>query len=162
MFSQMFTITIALDTTKAFSTVNIHKLIHKIIHTHITRPHNTMTKLIANYFNPLNTASLAMYRGCGNQCDPTPLSFIVKKPLEGYDKDSERVHRWLPIEFINDKMKLRNHAERLSVNKKSVTYQIGLNNVFVSVIVEIFVYIRVYSTVILYEADGLRCRTINP
>ena len=26
-----------------------------------------------------------------------------KKPLVGYDKDSERVHRWLPIEFINEK-----------------------------------------------------------
>ena len=26
-----------------------------------------------------------------------------KKPLEGYDKDSERVHRWLLIEFINEK-----------------------------------------------------------
>ena len=25
------------------------------------------------------------------------------KPLKGYDKDSERVHRWLPIEFINEK-----------------------------------------------------------
>ena len=42
-----------------------------------------------------------------------------KKPLEGYDKDSERVHRWLPIEFINEKVKLRNHAERLSAIKKS-------------------------------------------
>ena len=27
-----------------------------------------------------------------------------KKPLEEYDKDSERVHRWLPIEFINEKL----------------------------------------------------------
>ena len=25
------------------------------------------------------------------------------KPLEGYDKDSECVHRWLLIEFINEK-----------------------------------------------------------
>ena len=24
------------------------------------------------------------------------------KPLEGYDKDTERVHRWFPIEFINE------------------------------------------------------------
>ena len=27
-----------------------------------------------------------------------------KKPLEAYDKDSERVHHhWLPVEFINEK-----------------------------------------------------------
>ena len=50
--------------------------------------------------NPLNTASLTMYRGCGNQCDA---KHCDKKPLEGYDKDSEHVHRWLPIEFINEK-----------------------------------------------------------
>ena len=25
-----------------------------------------------------------------------------KKPLERHDKDSERVHRWLPIEFISE------------------------------------------------------------
>ena len=35
-----------------------------------------------------------------------------KKPLEGYDGDSERLHRWLPREFISEK--LRNHAERLN------------------------------------------------
>ena len=27
------------------------------------------------------------------------------KPLEGYDKDSELVHRLLPMEFINEKWK---------------------------------------------------------
>ena len=48
-------------------------------------------------FNNLNTASLAMYRGCGNQCDSD------KKPLERHGKASERVHRWLPIEFIDEK-----------------------------------------------------------
>ena len=26
-----------------------------------------------------------------------------KNPLEGHDKDSERVHHWLPIEFITEK-----------------------------------------------------------
>ena len=26
-----------------------------------------------------------------------------KKPLEGYDNDSERRHRWPPIRFINEK-----------------------------------------------------------
>ena len=44
--------------------------------------------------NPLNTASLALCRSA---------VFSVKqhhdkKPLEGYNKDSERVHHWLPIE----------------------------------------------------------------
>ena len=40
-------------------------------------------------FNPLNTASLAIQWGCGNQCDSNTCD---KKPLEGYDKGSERVH----------------------------------------------------------------------
>ena len=57
-------------------------------------------------------------------------------------------------------MKLRNHVEQLNAIYKSEQYQIGLNRVFVSVIVEIFVYISVYPSYI-YEADGLRCRTIQ-
>ena len=52
-----------------------------------------------------------------------------KKLLEEYDKDSERVHRWLPIEFIK-KMKC-NHAEQLNANKMSEQYLIGPNNVMV-------------------------------
>ena len=44
---------------------------------------------------------------------------IDKNPLEGYDKDSERVHCWLPIEFINEKLNyvINNNAERLNTNK---------------------------------------------
>ena len=37
-------------------------------------------------------------------------------------------------------MKLRNHVERLSATKKSEQYLIDLNNVFVSVMVETYVY----------------------
>ena len=60
-----------------------------------------------------------------------------EEPLYWYDKDSERMHRWLSIEFINEK--LRNYAKRLSVNKE-LEYYLIVFNVFVSVIVEIFVY----------------------
>ena len=41
-----------------------------------------------------------MHQVCGNQCDA---QHGDKKLLEGYDKDYERVHRWPPIEFINEK-----------------------------------------------------------
>ena len=78
--------------------------------------------------------ALAMYRGC-----------------DIHDNDSERVHRWSPIEFI--KMKLY----RATKCKKC---QIGLNNVFVSVIVESFVC-KTYNTVIVYSADYLQCRRYN-
>ena len=41
-------------------------------------------------------------------------------------------------------MQLPNHAERLIANTKSEWYLIGLKNVFVSVMVEIFGYKSVY------------------
>ena len=37
-------------------------------------------------------------------------------------------------------MNLRNHTDRLSAIEKSEEYLIGLNNVFVSIMAEIFVY----------------------
>ena len=74
------TINVALELL--FNTLSIHKLINKLIHTNIP---NTITKFIANYINPLNTASLAL------------------KLLERYTNDSECVHHWLPIKFINEK-----------------------------------------------------------
>ena len=43
--------------------------------------------------------ALAMYQRCGNQCETTQR----QETLEGYAKDSEHVHRWLPIEFIHEK-----------------------------------------------------------
>ena len=43
-----------------------------------------MTKLWI-VINPSNTASLAMHRVCGNQCDHS---------------DKKRVHRWLPINLL--------------------------------------------------------------
>ena len=54
-------------------------------------------------------------------------------------------------------MQLCNHAERLIAIEKSVYYLIGLNNVFVSV--RNFSIIEMYCTIILYSAEGLRCRT---
>ena len=41
------------------------------------------------YLNALNTARLAMYRGAVINVT----QHINKRPLEGFDKDSERVHR---------------------------------------------------------------------
>ena len=57
--------------------------------------HNNVYFLVIN-FNSSNTAGLAMHRLCGTLHSD-------KKPLEGYGKGSEHVHRWLPIEFINEK-----------------------------------------------------------
>ena len=56
-------------------------------------------------------------------------------------------------------MKLCNHAEWLIAIEKSVYYFIGLNNVFVSALIGIFDCKSIIR--VLYEADGLRCRTIQ-
>ena len=75
-----------------------------------------------------------------------------KKLLEWYAKDSERVYRCLLIEFINEKWNY--------VIMQNDQMQTKSQNVFVNAMVK-FSFIRVYSMFILYEADGLWCRTVQ-
>ena len=61
-----------------------------------------MGSLAPECIPPVYELALSMFR----ECDRATISVKQhsdKKPLEGYDKDSESVHRWIPIEFIYEK-----------------------------------------------------------
>ena len=77
-----------------------------------------------------------------------------KKPLEGYGKDSDCLHRWFPIEFITEitlSCRMTNYHWNISIifDCSSILFSKCNDKKFV------------YRSVILYEANGLRCYIIH-